>query len=107
LGLLEENILKGEKTMVLKITKMIKNQVFVEYPGLKISFENNVPHKMKEEEFWKKFFKSHYFHRKTQKLEEDSIFSSLDEKSTSAPEYIDPFIDLTNERKYFSKVFYY
>ena len=36
---------------------------FQTYPAVKRKHGDNVPDKMSEQEFWTKFFQSHYFHR--------------------------------------------
>ena len=43
--------------------------VFKTYPGVKRKHFENVPVKMTDEEFWSKFFQSHYYHR-------DRVFTS-------------------------------
>ncbi|KAI9291792.1 hypothetical protein K502DRAFT_352647 [Neoconidiobolus thromboides FSU 785] len=45
------------------ITPDIINEIFLVYPSVKSAYEENVPDKINEIDFWKRFFASKYFHR--------------------------------------------
>jgi len=45
------------------ITSEIIEAIFNTYPAVKRKHFENVPHKLSEQEFWQRFFQSHYFHR--------------------------------------------
>ena len=45
------------------ITKDIIEAIFNTYPAVKRKHFESVPHKVSEQDFWQRFFQSHYFHR--------------------------------------------
>lgn len=51
----------GNKTY--RLTPEVIEAIFRTYPIVKRKHYENVPHKLKESEFWERFFQSHYFHR--------------------------------------------
>lgn len=48
---------------VYRLTPQIIHQIFVEYPAVRDVYEEHVPHKLSEREFWERYFQSSYFHR--------------------------------------------
>ena len=97
----------GCNGMKYNITNDIIEAIFRTYPAVKRKHFDNVPHKMTDNEFWTRFFQSHYFHR-------DRVFagsSSSNPKSDFFAECArsdevsmaeaarlgvdDPFVDLT------------
>ena len=59
----------GVNRITYNITPDFIQAVFKTYPGVKRKHFENVPAKMTDEEFWSKFFQSHYYHR-------DRVFTS-------------------------------
>jgi hypothetical protein len=51
------------------------SSIFKIYPSVKQKFAQNVPHKMKDEEFWTKFFQSYYYRRDQIHSLSNDIFS--------------------------------
>lgn len=97
----------GCNGMKYNITNDIIEAIFRTYPAVKRKHFDHVPHKMTDNEFWTRFFQSHYFHR-------DRVFagsSSSNPKSDFFAECArsdevsmaeaarlgvdDPFVDLT------------
>ncbi|KAL6046693.1 General transcription factor IIH subunit putative, variant 2 [Balamuthia mandrillaris] len=46
-----------------RLTPTVIRQIFVEYPAVKKAYEEWVPDKLSETEFWTKYFQSQYFHK--------------------------------------------
>ena len=49
--------------LVYRLTPQVIHQIFVEYPSVLQVYEEHVPHKISEKEFWERYFQSNYFHR--------------------------------------------
>jgi len=53
----------GANGLKYNLTPDIIESIFKTYPAVKRKHSDNVPNKLSEQEFWTKFFQSHYFHR--------------------------------------------
>jgi len=53
----------GANGLKYNLTPDIIESIFKTYPAVKKKHTENVPSKLSEQEFWTKFFQSHYFHR--------------------------------------------
>jgi len=53
----------GANGLRYNLTPDIIESIFKTYPAVKKKHTENVPSKLSEQEFWTKFFQSHYFHR--------------------------------------------
>ena len=53
----------GANGLKYNLTLDIMDSIFKTYPAVKRKHVENVPHNMSEQEFWTKFFHSHYFYR--------------------------------------------
>lgn len=83
------------------LTPDIIESIFKTYPMVKKKHAEYVPHKMSENEFWTKFFQSHYFHRDRINFSSKDMFSDCaknddDEiKEEIFRNVNDPLLDLT------------
>ena len=53
----------GANGIKYNLTVDVINSIFKTYPAVKKKHFENVPAKMSEQDFWNRFFQSHYFHR--------------------------------------------
>ena len=53
----------GANGIKYNLTVDVINSIFKTYPAVKKKHFENVPSKMSEQDFWNRFFQSHYFHR--------------------------------------------
>lgn len=80
------------------ITKDIIEAIFNTYPAVKRKHFESVPHKVSEQDFWQRFFQSHYFHRDRNTSSKDFFIdcSKNDIESALRKGIVDPFIDLSS-----------
>ncbi|PVU89357.1 hypothetical protein BB559_005136 [Furculomyces boomerangus] len=94
----QSNIKKGEDSMWIElapsvqdngnfkytITPEVAKALFKQYPQIKDAYINNVPHKIQEKVFWKRFLASQFFNRNKStslKVGKDNIFDKcMDEE---------------------------
>ncbi|OAD74734.1 hypothetical protein PHYBLDRAFT_61213 [Phycomyces blakesleeanus NRRL 1555(-)] len=89
------------------LTSQIIHNIFTEFPSVKRAYDTNVPDKLSEQQFWKRFLASEFFHRsrtggRAQLTPYDDIFDRClqeeDDENSKAPEILDKIkrvIDLT------------
>lgn len=79
------------------ITKEIIEAIFNTYPAVKRKHFESVPHKISEQDFWQRFFQSHYFHRDRTTSAKDFFVDSSrhDIDRALLKGIIDPFVDLS------------
>eukprot|EP00833_Pecoramyces_ruminatium_P006553 jgi/Orpsp1_1/1180585/evm.model.c7180000073986.1 len=88
------------------MTTEIIHSIFIHYPSVKKAYDENVPKKIDDEEFWKRYFSSKFFHRnrtqgKSHIDTKDAIFDKcLEEDKFTGPsekeiENVPFLIDLT------------
>lgn len=98
------------------ITTDITEAIFRTYPAVKRKHFDYVPHKLSENEFWTRFFQSHYFHRdrvltgaasnKNDLFADCDKSDELDLKNAAKNKIIDPFINLDelNDTDYINRL---
>ncbi|XP_054169351.1 general transcription factor IIH subunit 1-like [Oppia nitens] len=88
----------GTNGIKYNITKDIIDAIFNTYPAVKRKHFESVPHKVSEQEFWQRFFQSHYFHRdrNTSNKEFFNDYSKNDIEKALMKGIIDPFVDLSS-----------
>lgn len=65
----------GANGLKYNLTADVIECIFKTFPAVKKKHDENVPTKIKEQDFWKKFFQSHYFHRDRINAGTKDIFS--------------------------------
>ncbi|KAI9499574.1 hypothetical protein BDB00DRAFT_794531 [Zychaea mexicana] len=77
------------------LTSQIIHNIFTEFPSVKRAYDTNVPDKVTEQQFWKRFLASEFFHRsrtgaRSQMAPYDDIFDRClqeeDEENSKAPQ---------------------
>ena len=66
------------KKLTINLTAERILEIFIHLPEVKLAYEQNVPLRFTEKEFWTMFLQSHYFKRKRKK----DVTSSISEKET-------------------------
>ncbi|CEG43554.1 general transcription factor iih [Plasmopara halstedii] len=92
----------GGNVVKYNLNAEVIHQIFTQYPAVYMAYQEQVPDKMTETEFWGAFFKSKYFHRDRKAGHED-MFSKYEEKGNQEAMnvgidprgIVDPLIDLT------------
>ena len=79
---------------VYRLTPQVIHQIFVEYPMVRQVYEEHVPHKITEKEFWERYFQSNYFHR----IREQNTSSKPLAGRTTRADYDDMFFACENVR---------
>eukprot|EP01087_Luapelamoeba_hula_P024350 TRINITY_DN9235_c0_g2_i1.p1 TRINITY_DN9235_c0_g2~~TRINITY_DN9235_c0_g2_i1.p1 ORF type:complete len:816 (-),score=173.23 TRINITY_DN9235_c0_g2_i1:86-2533(-) len=83
-----------------RLTPTIIHQIFLEYPAVKKAYDEWVPDKLTEQQFWTKYFQSQYFHRDRVKASQarestesgdvnaDEVFASCSDNFTEDAELV-------------------
>jgi len=74
----EEDPSSEPKKLRINLTAEHILEIFIHLPEVKLAYEQNVPLRFDEKEFWTMFLQSHYFKRKRKK----DVTSSISEKET-------------------------
>ncbi|XP_046911284.2 transcription factor B1 [Dermatophagoides farinae] len=89
----------GQNGIHYNITSEIIEAIFQTYPAVKRKHFECVPHKLTEQEFWQRFFQSHYFHRDRMTSMKDFFNDcakqdEMDIQNAIKKGIIDPFFDI-------------
>lgn len=94
----------GGNVVKYNLNAEVIHQIFVQYPSIHLAYQDQVPDKLSETEFWSAFFKSKYFHRDRKAGHED-LFTKYEEKEQEMGKLatvcgpVDPLIDLVATAK--------
>lgn len=94
----------GGNVVKYNLNAEVIHQIFVQYPSIHLAYQDQVPDKLSETEFWSAFFKSKYFHRDRKAGHED-LFTKYEEKEQEMGKLatvcgpVDPLIDLVTTAK--------
>eukprot|EP01132_Coremiostelium_polycephalum_P012019 gene12019-14700_t len=78
-----------------RLTPSIIHQIFIQHPSVEKAYKANVPHKISEQEFWKKYVQSKYFHRDRNlnvPSSDDDLFSKYESDELND---INPLLDIS------------
>lgn len=97
----------GTNGLVYNLSYDDKESILKTYPSVKIKYNQNVPSRMSEQDFWTKFFQSFYFRKDQINLATDDIFKDcalkLDEELKSkAIQILTEPVDLIDSQKVLS-----
>eukprot|EP00871_Galdieria_phlegrea_P004800 jgi/Galph1/5320/GphlegSOOS_G3921.1 len=71
------------KTVKYRLTPEIIHQIFTEQPAVYLAYQNYVPQKMSEQQFWTNYFQSRYVHQRNSKdttEPQEDLFSPFEAK---------------------------
>ncbi|KAF2077721.1 hypothetical protein CYY_000968 [Polysphondylium violaceum] len=90
-----------------RLTPTIIHQIFIQYPSVEKAYKANVPHKISEQDFWKKYVQSKYFYRDRNinaPPAQDDLFSKYDTDELNSIKIlkrklldINPLVDISSE----------
>eukprot|EP00188_Purpureofilum_apyrenoidigerum_P000532 Plantae.Rhodophyta-Purpureofilum_apyrenoidigerum.ctg12353.p1 GENE.Plantae.Rhodophyta-Purpureofilum_apyrenoidigerum.ctg12353~~Plantae.Rhodophyta-Purpureofilum_apyrenoidigerum.ctg12353.p1 ORF type:complete len:464 (+),score=82.35 Plantae.Rhodophyta-Purpureofilum_apyrenoidigerum.ctg12353:117-1508(+) len=82
----DEAIESGTTEATFKLTPAKRNQIFLQYPEVRLAYRANVPQKMDERQFWEKYSRSRYFHKTGTATEADKLFAQYEKQAAEAIE---------------------
>jgi len=82
----DEAIESGTAEPTFKLTPAKRNQIFLQYPEVRLAYKANVPQKMDERQFWEKYSRSRYFHKTGTATEADKLFAQYEKQAAEAIE---------------------
>ena len=86
------------------VTPELMASIFRTYPSVKAKHLKCVPAKMTEEEFWKKFFSSHYYHRDKALTDTKDLFADCGKQDEQGVFYT--FLLVLNDLPFIKSLFY-